>query len=88
MQWFGPIGDEHLSSLTYHWTTTSLPGGASAPTFSVNSSNAAQDTTVTFHSAGSYTFMVTVTNSHSLTVTSSVSVTVDQTVTRRLLLKA
>jgi hypothetical protein len=75
------VSDEHVSSLTYQWTTTSLPNGATAPKFSVNSSTAAQDPTVTFYKAGSYTFMVTVTNSHSLTVTSSVSVIVDQTVT-------
>ncbi len=66
---------------TYTWSTTSIPNGAAAPTFSVNGANAAQNTTATFTSAGSYTFLVTVDNSLNLTVTSSVQVTVQQTVT-------
>jgi hypothetical protein len=69
------------ASLTYSWAVTSAPAGAAAPTFSANGTNAAQNTTATFHAAGSYTFQVTVTDSAGLTATSSVTVTVSQTST-------
>ena len=69
------------SDIVYTWATTSLPSGAAAPTFSINGTNAAQDATVTFSSAGNYTFTVTVVNALNLTITSSVVVTVDQTLT-------
>lgn len=69
------------SSLTYTWSVLSEPSGASAPTFSVNASNAAQNTTATFHAAGTYTFEATITDSSGLSTTSDVSVTVDQTLT-------
>ena len=39
-------------SLTYSWAATRVPNGAAAPTFSVNGSNAAQNTTATFSAAG------------------------------------
>jgi hypothetical protein len=66
------------STLKYTWVATTLPGGATAPTFSANGTNAAQDTTVTFHAAGSYTFTATITDSYNLSTTSSVTVTVSQ----------
>jgi subtilase family serine protease len=69
------------SSLTYTWSVTSAPTGAAAPTFSVNGTNAAQNTTVTFYQAGSYTFQVTLTDPSGLTAASNVSVTVNQTLT-------
>ncbi len=69
------------SSLTYTWSVLSEPSGVSAPTFSVNASNAAQNTTATFHAAGTYTFEATITDSSGLSTTSDVSVTVDQTLT-------
>ncbi len=69
------------SSLTYTWSVLSEPSGASAPTFSVNASNAAQNTTATFHAAGTYTFEATITDSSGLSTTSDVTVTVDQTLT-------
>ena len=45
------LGADGLSgeaSLTYSWAATALPSGAAAPTFSVNGSNAAKNTTATF----------------------------------------
>ena len=50
--------------------------------FSVNGSNAAKTTKVTFSQAGTYNFTVTIKDKHGLTVTSSVSVTVVQTATK------
>ena len=73
--------DTGAASLTYTWTATALPDGASPPTFSVNGSNAAQNTTATFSAAGSYTFQVTIADPGGLTATSSVNVTVNQTLT-------
>ncbi len=74
--------DEHgAAGLIYTWSTTSKPSGAAAPTFSINGTNAAQNTTATFTRAGNYTFLVTVVNSLNLTATSSVVVMVDQTLT-------
>ena len=67
------------ANLYYTWTATSLPSGASQPTFSVNGTNAAQNTTATFNRAGSYTLQATITNTYGLKVTSSVNATVDQT---------
>jgi subtilase family serine protease len=66
-------------ALTYTWSVVSAPSGAAAPTFSVNGSNAAQNTTVTFQNAGFYTFQVTITNIYGLSTTSDVSVFVNQT---------
>ncbi len=43
------------SSLTYTWSVTSRPAGAAVPMFTVNTSNAAKNTT-TFTQAGNYTF--------------------------------
>jgi hypothetical protein len=67
------------SSLTYTWAATALPTGAAAPSFSVNGTNAAQNTTATFSAAGTYTLQATITDTGGLTVISSVSVTVNQT---------
>ena len=69
------------SHLTYTWSTTYAPSGATAPTFSVNGTNGAKDTTVSFLQAGTYIFLVTSTGPDSLMVTSSVTVTVDQALT-------
>jgi hypothetical protein len=74
----GPAG---AAALTYTWTVTSMPSGATTPTFNVNATNAAQNATATFYQAGSYTFQVTVTDSLNLSTTSSVNVTVNQTLT-------
>ena len=69
------------SSLTYTWTTTTLPNGAAMPTFSANGTNAAKNVTATFSEAGNYTFQVTITDPGNLSTTSSVDVTVSQTLT-------
>jgi hypothetical protein len=65
------------SSLTYTWTATAMPAGAAAPTYSANGTNAAQNTTATFISAGGYT--VTITDASGNFVTSSISVAVNPT---------
>jgi subtilase family serine protease len=73
-------GDNYnTSALTYTWSVLSAPSGATGPTFSINGTNAAQNTSVTFHSAGTYIFQVTITNIYGLSATSDVSVTVNQT---------
>ncbi len=74
--------DDGEANLTYTWVATVLPGGAAAPLFSANGSNAAKNTTATFSKAGSYTFTVTITDQGGMTATSSVNVTVNQTFTR------
>ena len=66
------------SYLTYTWTATTVPSGATAPTYSANGSNAAQNTTATVSTMGTYVFQVTITNEYGLTVTSSVTVTFGQ----------
>jgi hypothetical protein len=66
------------SNLTYAWSMTS---GPAAVTYSANGTNAAKTTMATFTKAGSYTFLVTITNAGGLSTTSSVSVTVNQTLT-------
>ncbi len=68
--------DSGESNLTYTWATTGTPPAAVA--FSANGTNAAQDTTATFSAAGTYDFLVTVTDGAGLSTTSSVNVTVDQ----------
>jgi hypothetical protein len=74
------LGDDDAgeSNLTYTWTTTSVPSGASFPSFSVNGTNAAKNTAVTFHRAGTYTFNVFITDSGGLSTTSGVTVSVSQ----------
>ena len=63
-------------SLTYTWAATTIPSGATAPTYSANGTNAAKNTTATFTSNGAYTFTVTIADAGGLTVTSAVNVTV------------
>jgi hypothetical protein len=65
------------AGLTYSW---SLVTGPAAASFSANNSNAAKATTVTFSKAGTYSFLVVVSDG-SLTTTSSVTLTVNQTAT-------
>ena len=77
----GGHDDHGESNLTYTWTATAIPPGATPPDYSVNGTNAAKNLTATFHNAGTYTFQVTVTDSGGLSVTSSVNVTVSQTLT-------
>ena len=69
------------AGLSYAWTATSIPNGAAAPTFSVNNSTTANDTTATFSAAGTYVFLASITDQEGLTAISSVTVIVNQTVT-------
>jgi hypothetical protein len=69
------------ANLTYSWSALSKPAGAAAPSFSLNGSNAAQNTVATFSKAGNYVLEATITDAGGLSTTSSVSVTVQQTFT-------
>jgi alpha-L-arabinofuranosidase len=62
------------AGLLYSWSTTSMPNGANAPTFSVNGTNAASNTVATIYAAGTYGFMVTITDPFNESKTSSTSV--------------
>jgi aryl-phospho-beta-D-glucosidase BglC (GH1 family) len=74
------------SSLTYTWATTGTPP---APvSFSVNGSNAADNTVATLSKAGAYTFQVAITDPSGLSVTSNVQVTVAQTLTSVVVMPA
>ena len=75
------LGDDDAGepNLTYTWTTTAVPSGAALPSFSINGTNPAKQTTAAFYRAGVYEFEVTITDSGGLSTTSSVSVVVDQT---------
>src|SRR5439155_10812801 len=68
------------SALTYTWSITSKPAGAPDPTFSINGTNAAKNTTVTFSRAGDYAFQVVLSNG-TLSTTASIAFTVSQTLT-------
>ena len=69
------------ANLTYTWAAINRPNGAVDPTYTVNSSNAAKNTTATFFQAGSYTFQVTIADAGGLSTTSTVTVLVNQTLT-------
>ena len=69
------------ASLRYTWSTVSTPAAVAAPTFSANGTNGAQNTTVTFHAAGTYTFRVTITDKNMQSTTSDVTVMVKQSLT-------
>ncbi len=70
-------GESHV---TYTWSATVTPLGAN-PIFSVNGSNAAKNTTVTFNQAGLYTFTVTASDGLFFAI-SLIPVTVTQTLSR------
>ena len=65
-------------NLTYSWSVVSGPSDGGAY-FSLNDSNAAKNTTVTFYAAGDFRFQVTVTDAQGAYATSTVDVTVQQT---------
>ncbi|HEY1922517.1 MAG TPA: hypothetical protein VGG44_07100 [Tepidisphaeraceae bacterium] len=69
------------SGLNYTWTATSVPNGVTAPTYSINGTNASATTTATFFGSGNYTFQVTITDASSNSVTSTVNVAVNPTLT-------
>jgi len=69
------------SALTYSWSATALPSGASAPVFSANGSHAASSSTATFSKAGSYTLTAVIADTGGSSTISSVPATVSQTST-------
>jgi hypothetical protein len=73
--------DNGESGLTYTWSAALTPPDAVLPTFSVNGTNAAKNTVVSFAQAGTYTFVVTITDASGLTTGGSVTVTVTPTFT-------
>jgi hypothetical protein len=68
-------GEAHL---VYTWLATSAPADAD-PLFTVNGTNAAKNSTVTFDEAGDYTFTVMISDGQGGIVSSSANVTVVQT---------
>ena len=74
------VGEFGESGLTYTWAATAQPS-AGNPQFSINGTNAAKNTTVTFNQAGDYTFTCTISDGLGAAVNSSVNVTVAQTLT-------
>ena len=66
------------STLTYTWAATTLPSGATTPTFTVNGTNAAKNTSAVLTHTGTYVFTVTITDAVGLSATSNVSVVVNQ----------
>ena len=67
--------DAGESTLRYTWSVLDKPAAAPDPTFGVNGTNAAKNTTVTFYASGAYTFHVLITDGvHS--TSSDVNVTV------------
>jgi hypothetical protein len=69
------------SNLTYSWSTLTKPPGAIGPSFSANGTNGAKNTIATFSQAGTYTLLVTITDSGGLSITSQVNVQANQTLT-------
>jgi hypothetical protein len=70
--------DAGEANLSYTWSVTASPGGAPAPRFSVNGTNAAKATQVTFAAAGTYTLTARISDGGGLYTTSSIGVTVNQ----------
>ena len=75
------------AGLTYTWSVTAEPPGASPPIFSINGSNAAKHDVATFTQAGNYTLLATISNG-APSVTTSVNVTVNPTLTTLVLTPA
>ncbi len=76
----GTDPDGHdTSSLTYTWAATSVPSGAATPVYSNDGNNASKSVTATINRAGTYTFVVTITDLGWLTTSSTASITVPQT---------
>jgi hypothetical protein len=69
------------SGLKYTWTPIGQRWGSRAPVFSVNGTNAAKSTIVTFLKDGTYRFRCTISNANGGIVASDVSVVVKQTAT-------
>jgi hypothetical protein len=74
------------AAITYTWTLVNEPNGVADPTFSDNGTGTANDTTVSFSSAGQYQFELVIADNHGLSVTSSlVDITVESTPTSLLI---
>jgi hypothetical protein len=73
--------DGGAAGLTYTWSALSGPASAPLPAYSINGTNAAQKTHVTFYKAGTYVLRATIADSTGKTISSDVSVTVAQTLT-------
>jgi hypothetical protein len=59
-----------------------VPSGAASPTFNVNGTNAAKNTTATFSKAGTYVFKATIIDAQGATTSSQVTVVVNATLTQ------
>ncbi|MGA2062926.1 MAG: C2 family cysteine protease [Thermoguttaceae bacterium] len=68
------------ANLVYNWSVTGSPPGGKA-TFSVNATNGAKNSTVTFNMAGTYNLTVTIVDSGKLSVSAVKSVVVTPTLT-------
>ena len=64
------------SALTYTWYPTSIPSGASIPTFSSNGTNGSKLVAVAFTKPGKYTFRVAIDNPFSKITYSDVTIVV------------
>ena len=64
------------ASTGWHWCATH----ASLPSFSINGTNAAKNTTATFYQPGNYTFNVVITDSGGLSVSTNLTVVVTATI--------
>jgi hypothetical protein len=81
--------DDHGEpNLSYTWSATMLPEGASDPTFSDNGTNAARGVTATFSHAGTYVLTARIADTAGMSVTSSVTVVVEPVLTRVVLTPA
>ena len=69
------------SGITYTWSATTVPPGAAPPTFSVNGSSAAQNSTATFYAPGTYIFTAAMADSAGDVAANTVTVVVEQTAT-------
>ncbi len=67
------------NNLSYTWSVVSKPVAATDPSFSLNGTNAAKNSTATFTQAGDYTIRATITNQSGLSTASEVDVTVVST---------
>lgn len=74
LQATGVDSQASASSLSYIWSLTSGPAGATVQ-YSANGSNAASKTTATVSSAGTYSFLVTAVDPAGIQATASVTVT-------------
>lgn len=81
--------DDHgEANLKYTWSATTLPQGASPPTFSQTNTNAAKNVTARFSKAGTYVLQARVADTGGLATVSSVTVVVEPTLTAVLVAPA